>query len=429
MRIFQKLMPASKMKLVVSSIGVLALIVFSGYLLFEGTKAEVVIVDNDEKQTVKTHSNTVEELLQEVGITVGEHDTLSHDGNATVENGMEIKYVTAKQIFVTIDGQEQEYYTTAGTIEEFLAEHNLSFASRDDVSHDKTEAIKDGLHLEVNQAFEVTINNGGEEKKAWTTGGTIEALLADADVDYDADSDDEIKPGLKEDVTKDTSVNIVRVEKEQDEVTESIAFNTETQEDDSLAKGEERVVTQGEEGKVRKTYEIIKENGEEIDRELVSEEVIEESENRVLAVGTKEQSPDPEPQPEQGEANIVTLSNSNSEPEPEPEPEPEKELASSSNSGGKSIQMSASAYTASCSGCSGYTTTGINLNANPNKKVIAVDPGVIPLGSKVWVEGYGEAVASDTGGHITGNRIDVHVPSKDDAYGWGRKTVEVKILN
>ncbi|UJL46471.1 DUF348 domain-containing protein [Virgibacillus sp. NKC19-16] len=427
MRIFQKLMPASKMKLVVSSIGVLALIVFSGYLLFEGTKAEVVIVENDEKQTVKTHTNTVEELLQEAGITVGEHDALSHNRDAKLENGMEITYDTAKQIIVTVDGDEQEYYTTADTIEEFLAEHNLSFAARDDISHDNTEAIKDGLHIEVNQAFQVTINDGGEEKKAWTTGGTIEDLLTDADVDYDADSDDEIKPGLGEDVTEDTAVNIVRVEKEKEELTESIAFDTETKEDSSLAKGEERVVTQGEEGKVKKIYEVVMENGEEIDRELVSEEVIEESENRVLAVGTKEQTPDLEPEPVQGEANIVTLSNTSSEPEPEPEPE--NEPASNSNSGGKSIQMSASAYTASCSGCSGYTTTGVNLNANPNKKVIAVDPGVIPLGTKVWVEGYGEAVASDTGGHITGNRVDVHVPSQDAAYDWGRKTVEVKILD
>ena len=47
--------------------------------------------------------------------------------------------------------------------------------------------------------------------------------------------------------------------------------------------------------------------------------------------------------------------------------------------------------------------TGINLRANPNLKVIAVDPSVIPLGSKVWVEGYGYAVAGDTGGAIKGN--------------------------
>ena len=50
---------------------------------------------------------------------------------------------------------------------------------------------------------------------------------------------------------------------------------------------------------------------------------------------------------------------------------------------------------------------GHDLTANPNMKMIAVDPKVIPLGSKVWVEGYGEAIAGDTGGAIKGNRIDI----------------------
>ncbi|MYL60817.1 hypothetical protein GLW20_25260, partial [Virgibacillus halodenitrificans] len=106
-----------------------------------------------------------------------------------------------------------------------------------------------------------------------------------------------------------------------------------------------------------------------------------------------------------------------------------KSEPSEKKSGGKVYTMSASAYTASCSGCSGYTTTGINLNANPNKKVIAVDPSIIPLGSRVWVEGYGEAIAGDTGGHIVGNRIDIHVPTKSAAYSWGRRTVQVKVLD
>lgn len=93
------------------------------------------------------------------------------------------------------------------------------------------------------------------------------------------------------------------------------------------------------------------------------------------------------------------------------------------------LTMEASAYTASCAGCSGITATGINLLENPNQKVISVDPSVIPLGSKVWVEGYGEAIAGDTGGAIKGNKIDVFIPSKQDALNWGRKTVTVKILN
>ncbi|WP_110114824.1 3D domain-containing protein [Bacillus sp. CGMCC 1.16541] len=94
----------------------------------------------------------------------------------------------------------------------------------------------------------------------------------------------------------------------------------------------------------------------------------------------------------------------------------------------KELTVQATAYTASCAGCSGITATGINLKANPNQKVISVDPKVIPLGSKVYVEGYGEAIAGDTGSAVKGNKIDVFIPSKQRAIQWGVKTVKVKIL-
>lgn len=94
----------------------------------------------------------------------------------------------------------------------------------------------------------------------------------------------------------------------------------------------------------------------------------------------------------------------------------------------KEITVSASAYTANCNGCSGVTSTGINLKLNPDVKVIAVDPSIIPLGTKVYVEGYGYAIAGDTGSSIKGNKIDVFFPSKSEAYKWGRKDVKIKIL-
>src|SRR5699024_12577542 len=73
------------------------------------------------------------------------------------------------------------------------------------------------------------------------------------------------------------------------------------------------------------------------------------------------------------------------------------------NTDGETISAEATAYTASCDGCSGTTATGVDLNENSDEKVIAVDPDVIPLGSKVHVEGYGTATAADTGGDINGD--------------------------
>jgi len=92
------------------------------------------------------------------------------------------------------------------------------------------------------------------------------------------------------------------------------------------------------------------------------------------------------------------------------------------------VNVMATAYTAYCSGCSGTTTTGLNLREHPDSKVIAVDPSIIPLGSKVYVEGYGYATASDTGGAIKGRRIDVFFPSLQDALKFGVKHINVTIL-
>jgi len=95
----------------------------------------------------------------------------------------------------------------------------------------------------------------------------------------------------------------------------------------------------------------------------------------------------------------------------------------------ETLTVSATAYTADCEGCSGVTATGIDLNKNPNQKVIAVDPKVIPLGSTVYVEGYGKAIAGDTGGAIKGKKIDLFMSSEKQALKWGRQQVEVKILD
>ena len=93
----------------------------------------------------------------------------------------------------------------------------------------------------------------------------------------------------------------------------------------------------------------------------------------------------------------------------------------------KVLTVSASAYTANCTKCSGKTAIGIDLKKNPNVKVISVDPKVIKLGTKVYVEGYGYAIAGDTGGSLKGNKIDVFIPSQKNAQKWGVKTVTVKV--
>lgn len=90
------------------------------------------------------------------------------------------------------------------------------------------------------------------------------------------------------------------------------------------------------------------------------------------------------------------------------------------SSASKVIAVNATAYSDD-----GLTATG----AHTSQGIIAVDPRVIPLGSRVYVEGYGYAVAADTGGAIIGNRIDVFIPSESGARNWGMRLVNVYILN
>ena len=75
-----------------------------------------------------------------------------------------------------------------------------------------------------------------------------------------------------------------------------------------------------------------------------------------------------------------------------------------------------------------YTGNRTATGTWPSRGTIAVDPEVIPLGSKLYVEGYGEGIAEDTGGLIKGDIIDVYMESEDECWQWGRRQVEVRII-
>ncbi|MHC6180221.1 3D domain-containing protein [Clostridium sp. JNZ X4-2] len=89
------------------------------------------------------------------------------------------------------------------------------------------------------------------------------------------------------------------------------------------------------------------------------------------------------------------------------------------------LSMQATAYTGD-----GITASGSPTKRDPNSySTIAVDPRVIPIGTRVYVEGYGYAIAADIGGAIKGNRIDLFVPSQSEAQSWGIRSVNVYVLN
>lgn len=93
----------------------------------------------------------------------------------------------------------------------------------------------------------------------------------------------------------------------------------------------------------------------------------------------------------------------------------------------KLIQMIATAYVPGSAG-NGKWGKRIHLGTYVSPGVAAVDPSIIPLGTRLWVEGYGEAVAADTGNAIKGNRIDLAFNNRQDALKYGIKRVNVYIM-
>ena len=107
----------------------------------------------------------------------------------------------------------------------------------------------------------------------------------------------------------------------------------------------------------------------------------------------------------------------------------EKNVGSSISTNAGSNYLSTFSMTATAYTGGSFTAMGLKPVRDPNGlSTISVDPSVIPLGSKVYVEGYGYAIASDTGGAIKGNKIDLYMNSLQECYSFGRRTVILHII-
>lgn len=364
-------------------------------MVYEGTKKTVAISIDGEERIVKTHADTVNDILQDLEIQVRAEDFLSPKADTKIKNNIEIAWEPAKQVTISFNDKEPNtVWTTADSVEELLKNQNISVKEQDKIVPGLETEIKSGLKVAIEEAFQVTLVDGGKEKDVWSTSTTVADFLKQQGVQLN--ELDKVEPKLEQTIDNKSKVSVVRVEKVTDVVEEAVDYAVVTKNDSSLKKGTEKVVQQGQEGLVSKTYEVVMENGKEVSRKLVETKTLKDSQDKVVAIGTQVQ--------------VASISRG-SEPV-----------------NGKEFYVNSTAYTAYCTGCSGITTTGINLRQNPDMKVIAVDPSVIPLGTKVYVEGYGHAVAGDTGSAIKGNKIDVFFPTKAEAYRWGVKKVKITIL-
>lgn len=366
----------------------------SGYAAYETTKDTVTLSLNGKEQVIRTHAKTVAEVLQDLEIDVSKHDELSPSMDTAIKDNLKVTWQEAIPVEIVVDNQPQKVWTTVKNVEDLFKDAKVEITEHDKVNPSLDTKLTKDMKVEVEKAFQLTLNDGGTEKQVWSTSTTVADFLKGQNVALN--ELDRVEPGMEEQITANSVVNVVRVEKVTDVVEESVAFGVVRKKDNNIDKGKEKVVTPGQEGKVAKHYEVVLENGKEVSRDLIKTETLADSKDKVVAVGTREIVQ----QVSRGTANVA-----------------------------KEFYVSSTAYTAYCSGCSGTTATGINLRANPNVKVIAVDPSIIPLGTKVYVEGYGYAIAADKGTDIKGYKIDVFFSEKSQAFRWGQRKVKIQILN
>ncbi|WP_372996982.1 3D domain-containing protein [Lutispora sp.] len=303
------------------------------------------------------------------------------------------------------------------------------------------------MFVYASQVKKVEINNKGTKIVVKTMGKTVGDVLKENEIELD--KDDIVKPDpdslvgplcaidisdsvssvakvesstdasadgylvkLSEDVVRGYSLqNIIEEDKnntiEKIEVEKSkVPYEVERKANSKLGRGETRVVKEGKNGTVKKSYRVVYRDGEEVSRTLISKEVVAEPVSKVVEYGT---------------SSILVTSRGD-------------KLRYK-----KCIVMSATAYDNSYESTGkhpGHPEYGITASGIRTRKgIVAVDPRVIKLGTRLYVESldgkvpdYGLSLAADTGGAIKGNKVDLYFETKEQVDFWGRRPVKVYVL-
>ncbi len=320
--------------------------------------------------------------------------------------------IAAKQItIIDGDGQAKELITFKRYVGDVLEAQNIALGTRDKLSTKTDAKLKDGMKIEIYRAFNVTVTENGESRNLIATQPTAGRILEE--LGYNPERTDKITPGYDEKVSEFDEITIVRVDDKFVTVTEEIPYESQERENKSLASGTKKLVQKGVPGEKSVHYKITYEDGVEVARTVITSKVTTEPIPQIREIGKKA----PVNYTIASAGTIQTSRSGN--------------LAYS-----KVIAANATAYDASSCGKSpshpayGITATG----AKAGYGIVAVDPSVIPLGSKLYIESadgsyvYGSAVAADTGGAIKGNRIDLCFNTRTEAINFGRRAVKVYVL-
>jgi len=303
-------------------------------------------------------------------------------------------YSTRKTVYVYIDGKENKIVTYKNTYKKALAANKINVGPKDKTTPSLDSRVNNGDKINIKRAVNVEVAVDGKQLKVLSAEDTIEKMF-DAE-NIVVDEYDKVSPSKQTTLKDGIKVAITRVKIDLVKQTQVLDFAIVQKPDDNMEKGMTKLLQDGQKGEKQITTKIVYEDGKEIARQVVSEVVTKHPVQKIIAAGT---------------LGVLNLSRGGS-----------KVLYT------KNLRVRATAYCAAETG-GGRTASGTRPIRNANGySTIAVDPRVIPLGTKVYVEGYGYAIAEDTGGAIKGNVIDLYFDSTSDMYNWGSRYVNVYIL-
>ncbi len=310
---------------------------------------------------------------------------------------------TSKTLKIADDGRTTTYLTKQETLGALLDAYGITLGEGDEMDDIAGSAILDGQTVEIRHTFPVAVASGGQVTVlTMHAGQSVGEALALADVAYDAD--DELTHLAFEDVTPGLHVQHIDVRTEYATTVSTIYYKEETIKDSSRYEGTVIVRSVGSNGEKEITRRLVYRDGVLSSREIVDQVILKPAVDEVTVVGTKIRYQ-------------TSFTNDTRRWRAAPKDSQVKEV----------LLMEVTAYTES-----GRTRTA--TGTHPKLGTIAVNPKIIPYGTRLYVPGYGYGIAEDTGAFRnyeggTKMQIDVFLATEKECRRWGRKrNVKVYVL-
>lgn len=380
----------------------------------------VYIHDGEVVKNFKTSKTTVREALEEAEIILGASDVVNPSPDTVIEEGMEIRITRATPISFIDGGERKEVFTLSHTVGDVLTEQNISLGEFDYTVPEPDANIEAGMEIVLHRCKTLEYFGDGGSLTVNTHADTVGDMLAELHVTVG--ELDFTEPEMDTVITDGMTVRLVRVTKTNitDKVT--VGYNIEEKTTSALTKGKTRIAQNGKNGVQTDTYEVTFHDGVEISKELVSSEITVKPVNKIIEKGTA----------------APKKTSSASSPKSTPQSGNRTTAKGENFTYRDKMVCTATAYDLSYESCGKrpgdpyYGITASGMKAGPG--VIAVDPSVIPLGTRLYIEStdgswsYGYCVAGDTGSGIYGKSVDLFFNTREEVRNFGRRSVNVYIL-